>query len=216
MEQTGLQSRVASLEDLDGVPDLDESAKLRAVVFNEELPVPDLDKRVHSGDTDVSDLHVGVDAPANFEFRALVQKEDVNDLGGCALDRLHDEVVLLWSLEVHDLEEAALHLGLEGRLAELALKRLPEEALHTLAIVHQLLAVEPLLQTPNVDVTHGACALARTNELVLLVVFLFAQAYPAHFLVAALRLVIVDVTVFILPRQSWALLINSRMVRRVV
>lgn len=136
---------------------------------------------MNTGYTNICYFHISLNAPADLELGSLVKEEYVYDFCGCTLDRLHDEVVLVGSLEVHDLKQAASHLVLEGRLAQFALERLPEEALHLVAVVHQLLAIHPLTQTVNVDVTHRARTLARIYQLVVrIVVVLLTQTNPTH------------------------------------
>ena len=89
-----------------------------------------------SGNTDVSNLHICIDTSPNLELVALIKEKDMNDFGRCTFDALHYEIVIIRLLEVHDLEELALHLILKWCLAQLALKGLPEEAADKVSIVY--------------------------------------------------------------------------------
>ena len=89
-----------------------------------------------AGNTDVSNLHVCVDASPNLELAALIKEKDMNYFGRCTFDALHYEIVVIRFLEVHDLEELSLHLILKRSLAQLALKGLPEEAADEVAVVY--------------------------------------------------------------------------------
>ena len=110
---------------------------------------------MNSGDTDVSNLHVCVNTPANLKLITFVKEKDMNDLGRSTLHALHDEIVIIRSLKIHDLEELSLHLVLEWSLAQLTLESLPEEAADKVAIIDKFLTVHPLSQAVNVDVLHG-------------------------------------------------------------
>jgi hypothetical protein len=90
----------------------------------------------------------------------MLQVKYMHYFSRCTLDGLEDHVVLLWLLELHDCEEGRSHLVLEWLLAELALDGLPEVTGHLFALIDYTLAVEPLFETVDVDLAHGATAFA--------------------------------------------------------
>ena len=145
---------------------LDERAELGSVVFNHDLVVLHFEEGVSAADADVRNLHVGLYATPHLE-RVVAKVEYVDYFRWSTLDRFQDHVVLLWLVELHDSEHAASHFVLEGGFAKLALERLPEVARDSSALVNESLAVEPLLEAGHMDLSHGAAALARTDERIL-------------------------------------------------
>lgn len=110
LKQVPLFIVILILEDLNRVSDFDKGAKLCAIVFYKQSSILYSYVRVNSGDRNIRDLHVCVDASADPKLTCLVKVEDMNDFSRSALNALHYKVVILRSLKVHDLKEAALHL----------------------------------------------------------------------------------------------------------
>lgn len=175
-----------ALTQLDWSDEFEQSPEFRSVVLNRYSVIFfNADHRVDPGDRNVSYFHVCFDAPAHLEDPAGVQIEHVHDFGRCALHALHDHMVPLGSLEVDDLVEVGLQLGFEADFAQLALEGFPKETLHSVAIVDQLLGVQPLFQAVYVDVLHRARAVARTDQVVLVRLLFFAsQTHSAHVLIS--------------------------------
>ena len=180
-----LPIHVLQRQDLAGTADLDEGSKLGAIIF-EQYPVPDdSDEGVAARDTDVGNLHVGVDGSAHTELVALghltavvaavavLQIEHVHHLGRGTLDRLKDHVVTLvvWQVKLHDLKHLVLHPVFKRLLTQLALQRFPEERLNFLTFVDQALAVDPLAKAGDVDHAHRPSALAGAYQTIGLPVF---------------------------------------------
>lgn len=95
----------------------------------------------------------------------------MNDLCRSALYALHDHVVVLGKLKLHDHKQLTAHFVFKRLLTQLALETLPKEALDSLATVNQAFAIQPALEAPDVDAAHGPSALTGTDQLLVILPF---------------------------------------------
>lgn len=92
----------------------------------------------------------------------------MDNFGRCTFDTFQNHVILVRLLKLHNREHTRPHLVLEWLLAKFTLECLPKVRSDLLAFIDQSLRVEPLLQTEDMDCTHGAGTLARANQNVVL------------------------------------------------
>ena len=151
------------IKQIDRSLQLDECAELRSVVFHNNLIVFDFEERMGATHTDIGDLHVSFHAAAHLEL-AVPQIKNVHHLCWSTLDRFEDHVIIFRLVELHNAVHAAAHFILEGLLAQFTLKRLPEVRGDLVTFVDQSLAVKPLFEALNVDLPHGATALAWADQ----------------------------------------------------
>ena len=109
----------------------DESAKFALVIFEQELASFEFYFRVAARDRDVVDSQIALVAAAQLEH-SLVERglDNVNDSGRVFLltETFKNHIVALWSLILDQIVSLifCLHHQRVGRLADLALKGLPE------------------------------------------------------------------------------------------
>lgn len=129
-----------NLQEWRRLSDLDHSAKLGAIVYEHHFFANESDVRVNSGDADVGNLHVTLDASTysvlvlRWEHQlaisvlmwleisvASTQVKDVDNLGRCTLERLQYHVFfLLGQVDAENFEHHELHFVLKRLFAELA------------------------------------------------------------------------------------------------
>ena len=108
----------------------------------------------------------------------MFQIEYVHYFGRGTFDRLQNHVVAVGLVKLHNGEERTPHFVLIWLLTEFTFNGLPEVAGNFLTLVHYALAVEPFLETANMDLTHGARALAWYDKWVVLL--LLGKTDTAH------------------------------------
>lgn len=141
LEEISLLLWIFILQHLDWISHLDKRSKFCPVVFNVQFSILHFDIGMHSGNRNIGYLHICIYTSSDSELTCFIDVENVNDFCRGALDTLHDEVIIIRLLKVHDLEQTPLHISLKSCFTELTFKGFPEEALDLIPIVYELLSV---------------------------------------------------------------------------
>lgn len=184
----------------DGLPYLDQSAKLRLVVLDVEVSSGiTVYAGVETGDGDVRDSDVGIVASADADVVSVLHIYDVHDTNVLQRDTLEHDVVLLRQFVLKNLDWLAhplvplpaqlLVVGHDGAVGEdlsreahftqFALERLPAVGLDAVALLLGPLGIEPFSEAFKMNVAHGTGAFAWRYQWIIPLVLL-AEADAAH------------------------------------